>query len=711
MALSKKLSLLGAAALMAIGVGATLSYTKATKSVVETSAAASEGGYTKITLDLTGCNWKHYTLWLDNFGYADGYDQDRRNEFIESYYVNKVDDWNAQRTTKGYHYWSDGVNLATDFSNAVGVFALPSWITYCSIEAQNGDTSLNFNYLNNLNTASNNPTKITNGVGNSINIRTWHDGSNFGWTVSVTEESNQFSSFTIYRKYLSSSAGVKTADSVTAYQYYLPNVGEVPEVAQHTTDGVWYQGTTYENAVTVFSTTSIIKTTTDKYLVAKYIRQPHVYTITYDRNKDNGVQATQSKTEDINVNAYTPGTAPLNTADWNPSFAKRFKEWNTHYTGGGATYLSGATISSNASFYLYYIEDWLYFRYRVDSGSWINLTQNDEGKGSDVQTQFAPASAQTLSLHGKLYFQYSTDNSNWNDLDGISFEGNYGTHVGIELETVDTIYLKVMNNNTYVCYVPGISERSILICDSPTAEEGDQYDMVGTSDTQTVTMTTIVIYKGQYVRRCYKGTPWQTYLQGGGESVAFENLEGSPAVRCKATGVYTIYNQRGGGEWWDIVVTCDYNATAILVSSIMRDSLEAVCHNDGNTPMSSLIAAWGSTEESGIWCEYADHSSHVQNRINGQLQNVDDNEDVIELREKYDYILSKYGNLKDGDNKPLFENFMDRSVTPLGANNPLSIMFDTSNGNSNATLIIVITIASLSVLGGYIFIRRRKAAK
>ena len=707
MTLSKKLSLLGAAALMSIGVGATLSYTKATKSVVETSAAASEGGYTKITLDLTGCNWSHYTLWLNDFGYAEGYDQDRRNEFIESYYVNKVDDWNAQRTTKGYHYWSGGVNLATDFSNAVGVFALPSWITYCSIEAQNGDTSLNFNYLNNLNTASNNPTKITNGVGNSINIRTWHDGSNFGWTVSVTEESNQFSSFTIYRKYLSSSAAVETADSVTSYQYYLPSVGEVPEIAQHTTDGKWYQGTTYENAVIEFSTTSIIKTTSDKNVVAKYTREPHVYTITYDRNKNNGVKATQSKTEDISVNAYTPGTTPLNTADWSPSFAKRFKEWNTHYTGSGATYLAGATINANASFYLYYIEDWLSFRYSLDNEHWVNLVQNDTDKPSGVQVQFTPSSKQALHANSLIYLQYSDDQgSNWNTLTGVSFGGNYDTTTGIEEETFDTIYLKVTDSNTYECWVPGISERTILVCEAPDSNTGTWYSMYGKTSTQTETTVPVYIKEGQYLRRGYGRNAYETYLISSKDYLAFESVEGELAIKCLITGVYNVYNQAGEfNNWHDVVVERVDDLSAAFVASLMSDELEATCDDGGNTSMSSLIATWGSTDSTGIRGQYNKQPDIVKAMISGVTNHdCDSDTDVIEFREKYDYILSKYGTTQ-------LNNFMGRSITPLGTNNPLSIMFDATNGNSNATLIIVITIASLSVLGGYIFIRRRKATK
>ena len=139
MTLSKKLSLLGAAALMAIGVGATLSYTKASKSVVETSATSADGDMT--TIVIADNDWGFRTLWLDNFSYASGYNQALRNDYFDSAFGDESESWDKGGTTLAHHYYGTGVNLCAGGSSGPYTFLIPAWRTDFRISVQRSKES------------------------------------------------------------------------------------------------------------------------------------------------------------------------------------------------------------------------------------------------------------------------------------------------------------------------------------------------------------------------------------------------------------------------------------------------------------------------------------------------------------------------------------------------------------------------------------------
>ena len=433
-----------------------------------------------------------------------------------------------------------------------------------------------------------------------------------------------------------------------------------------------------------------------------------VYTITYDRNMQTGLQETQQKDVGVSVNAYTPGTSPLNASGWNPSFAKRFVHWNTSYDDKGVTYLAGGTINVDNSFYLYYIEDWYKFRYRVDDGSWINLVQNDEGKGDGVKAQFAPSTAQTLPLHGKLSFQYSANNgSTWNDLNSVSFSGNYDSTEGIELMTVDTIYLKVMSTDTYVCWVPGISDRTICVFDTSSATTGGTpYTMRGDGDSQTVTTVDVYIEKGQFVKRGYSGNyTYGTYFAGGtgNAGTAFSQVGSDTAVECLVTGVYTVYNQKGEySNWKDLWFTRNEAASAKALAQQFNTIIGAMCTsiNSGSKGLSDLQNIWGSKSGTTLYKHFNNQYTATMNYFTGATATSD--EDILACIEKYNYIENKYGTTA-------LPNFLGRSdsyKSAPGFASPLNFV-----GNNSNTLIVVVLVSSSIVaagVGGFFLLRKRK---
>ena len=435
------------------------------------------------------------------------------------------------------------------------------------------------------------------------------------------------------------------------------------------------------------------------------------YSITYHRNNGTSLSYTaDTKTPGSSYTIRTPGTAPLNASGWNPTTYKRFLRWNTTSEGTGVNYSAGATYTTDASLELYYIEEWYQYRYRVDSGSWITLSENNEGKGEGIKVQFAPSSAQSLPLHGKLYFQYSSNGgSNWNDLTSITFEGNYNTTTGIELSTLDTIYLKITDSNTYKCWVPGISDRTVCVFDSSSATTGGTpYTMKGDGDNQTVTVEEVTINKGQFVKRGYGGNyTYGSYFAGGTGTAAscFSQVGSDTAVQCTKTGVYTVYNQKGEySNWNDLWFTRNEEASAKYLAqqfnSIIGDICTAVI--SGSKGLSDLQNAWGSKSGTALY-----------NHFNGQIaatlayfstSTTTSDADILACIAKYDYIERKYGTTALPD-------FLSRNngYTANGQGSILITLFG-ENGNNTKTLLSVVIISTISALsvGGYFLLRKKK---
>lgn len=517
----------------------------------------------------------------------------------------------------------------------------------------------------------------------------------------------QYSSVTLNKQ--SGTGGSSSARAV--YGTSMPSI-TLPTREGYTFGGYFTgtsgSGTQYYNA-NGSSTRNWNLTDTTKTLYAKWT--PTVYTITYDRNKNNGLQATQSKNYGTNVTAYTPGQSPINASGWDPSPYRRFMHWNTEYTDSGANYSAGQTISTNASFTLYYIEDWYDFRYSIDSGSsWIALAHNDAGKGEGVTAQFAPATAQNLPLHAFITFQYSANGgSTWTNLSSVTFEAgcNYNTTTGIQLATIDTIYLKYLDSGSFSCYVPGISDRTIAVFDSSSATTGGTpYTMRGNGDNETVTTLDVPIEKGQFVKRGYDGNyTYGTYFAGGTGNAAscFSQVGSDTAVECLKTGVYTVYNQKGSyGNWADVYFTRNEEASAKLLAQKFNSIIETICNGvvGGSKSLSDLQSAWGSNSSSTLYKHFSGQFTETMAYF--KTNSTTSDADILACVARYDYIVKKYGTTALPD-------FLSRNngytANPEGSK---LLMSFTNKDTSKIVIITIISVISVSVIGGYFFIKKCK---
>lgn len=431
------------------------------------------------------------------------------------------------------------------------------------------------------------------------------------------------------------------------------------------------------------------------------------YTVTYDRNLGDGsAQATQSKTYGIDVNALTPGQGGLSAQAWNPSQYHYFKHWNTASDDSDAVIEAGATIGSDVDFTLYYIEDWYEYRYTINGGSPVNMSNKSDTGG--VLKQFSPSSAQELPLHGMLQFQVNRhDGNGWVNIN-VNYESgsNYNTTTGIQLATIDTIYLKLCSNEVYNVWVPGISERTIKITHDGS---GTAYTMKGNGDNECVTVGYVYAQVGDVLEAEYMGSAYKVWLDD--DSTGFKNSgatwEASTGVVCTEAGAYTVYLKKGSGEWHNVWISRNEEASAKHFAQLFNSSIASICTGiqGGTKSLSDLKTVWGATVASGLYKDYSEYSDATKAYFTGGTATED--ADILACIAKYNYVINKYGTSQ-------LPNFMGRSdsyKTAIRSFNPFS-MIDGEDGGDNATTIIIIIAASVSLLSitalSILLVKKRK---
>ena len=525
-----------------------------------------------------------------------------------------------------------------------------------------------------------------------------------GWSSSTGQTSTAYAKMvpTTSTVNFDNDGGTGPTSVVATYGSAMPALPSMPTKEGNTFDGYYTAknggGTKYYNANGT-SAKNWDKTGTQT-LYAKWIAA--VYTITYDRNLNTGLQATQNKTHGTNVNAYTPGTSPLTAAGWSPSQFKRFKNWNTAWDGSGDTVNASATISSNASFMLYYQEEWYSYRFKINNGSYNYLTYNDSGMPSGVTAQFQSPSI-FLPLNGLFTFEYSVDGgSNYQAISISSYEGNYDPTTGIKMQTTDTVYLKANNNGTYSVWVPGISDRSVAICNTYNASSGIPYSMVSDGYTQTKTPSPINVSKGKYLRLGLYGTLHETYLSG--PSNYFCQINPNWSIECLLTGAYTVYNLAGDySNWNDISAVRDEAASAKYLAQLFNQAITNICTGitAGTSDLEDLQNAWGSKVGSALFEEFNNQTNDTMAYFK---KNASSDPDIVDCVTRYDYIINKYGTAALPD---FLGRNNDYSENPKGA--AISALLGHNIESTNAiVIVVVVSLVAVTTIGGYFYLRRKK---
>ena len=660
-------------------------------------------------------NNDQHTDEANRWSYYDG------NSFsANSYNFFDNNDWGSCSSSKDY---LNGYYLIGNFSSS-------SWDMANAKAADSSTVSGNVASWSSVSLAANDQFKVCyyNMGGTYDYQNNGFDGrhANFTWTTPYASNNVKCTAAGTYKIFLTSSYKVAANKDVTITYYERRNsstssakttTGNTDIALSTTLSGKFpsytgysikeYRSGSYTGTVITLESTY---PTADMSVYAIY--QIQTFNIKYYRN--NGAQQevsyTQTKNYGQSVNILYPGAPAMSDASWDPSSFKYFVHWNTERNDSGATYTKMQPYSTNAALTLYYIEDWYGYRYSIDGGSnWIDLVHNDAGKGEGVMVQFAPATAQVLPLHSFITFQYY-DGSIWRNLtSNVTFEGNYNTTTGIQLETNDTIYLKILDGGTYSCWVPGISDRTICVFDSSSATSGGTpYTMKGAGDNQTVTTMDVVIEKSQYVRRGYDGNyTYGTYYAGGTGDAAlcFQQYGDNVAVQCLKTGVYTVYNKAGThGSWADVWFTRNEPESAKYLARKFNTIISAICTDivGGSKTLSNLQAAWGSNSSSELYKHFNGQITATMDYFKTTATTSDT--DILACVARYDYIIRKYGTTALPD-------FLSRnngySASGQGA---IRIALFGKTADSTNTVLVVTIISTLTIVGvgGYFLLRRKK---
>ena len=175
------------------------------------------------------------------------------------------------------------------------------------------------------------------------------------------------------------------------------------------------------------------------------------------------------------------------------------------------------------------------------------------------------------------------------------------------------------------------------------------------------------------------------------------NSESSSTFIANAGGAIMRYNKTSGQDRFRYYKTTSYGSQqpvqlykkveAYTIANFVSDwntATNAACSNPDADNTTAIKNAW-----SGIKANYLKLSEADQAKVA-----AGEDPTPASLIERYDHIVARYA----------LENFMNRSVTPSPRINVLSTM----NDNGSIAIIVIVSLLSVTAIGGYFFIRRRK---
>ena len=214
------------------------------------------------------------------------------------------------------------------------------------------------------------------------------------------------------------------------------------------------------------------------------------------------------------------------------------------------------------------------------------------------------------------------------------------------------------------------------------ASSGSNY--LKTSDTINGESSFILNSDGTVVAQ---GTYTRNYMR-------YNNTSTSNLFACYAstgtTGDLVTFYKKSGGE-----------ATVTATSGLL-DVLDAAMTYDDGTYTLNLCDASGSTFNSSAWTSLGNNftSSIKSSNQLAYARSSETGNEVEQFLACYDYVVGKYGESYD-----FLGRIASGKIAASSRIAPLSII----NGNGNAVaIIVIISMISVTAIGGYFFIRKRK---
>ena len=375
------------------------------------------------------------------------------------------------------------------------------------------------------------------------------------------------------------------------------------------------------------------------------------YTISYDSNGGTGTMSD------------TTGTAPeVQACSFTAPAGKEFDRWNTSSDGTGIDYSVGDVASANVT--LYAIWKNVSEKLVIDAtylGITEEVTEQTSYEATDgIHYEVSPSSG------NKFKPQNSSGNNRFSEEPAILIgkSGAYIINTDAYDKAIDNI--KVFSNtgaSTSVVVAVGFGTTS-AVTDSLTG--GTTLD----------TNNKVYTYNPANANVDYYYFKLQI--------TSAHNAQVQIQITFKDTTSYTA---------------ADF-ATEFLAT--LSTGSSHVCVADGSTNLSSLKAAWKTL--AGKWGDVSDPTS-ITNAVASESGN-----DYQKTKALYIYIAEKY-NTQLQDSELTDYNFM--GLTGLNPRSSARVsIFDTNTESGGPTLAIIIaSILSLTVVGGYFVIRKRKFTK
>ena len=192
-------------------------------------------------------------------------------------------------------------------------------------------------------------------------------------------------------------------------------------------------------------------------------------------------------------------------------------------------------------------------------------------------------------------------------------------------------------------------------------------------------------------------------------SISYDTAEDATSILCSAgTKGLTLNTSSGQFRYYSnafvqlykLVESSEANAYAAEFLELMSTGANPACVADGSSDIEDLKVAWAI-----LFADFND-LSNADKQLFTQGSADESGDDIAKTLALYDYVCGKYGtNLESQDCNNY--NFMSRSVTPIGGQNLLLNTVIGNNANT-ITVIVIISLVSVTAIGGYFFIKRRQ---
>ena len=196
------------------------------------------------------------------------------------------------------------------------------------------------------------------------------------------------------------------------------------------------------------------------------------------------------------------------------------------------------------------------------------------------------------------------------------------------------------------------------------------------------------------------------------ETAPFSDESWNGAYSANPVGLYFDTTDHVVAENETIVFSFSCSVNSIFVSSVairyLDYSLEQWCQNFLNNY--TCDASGTNAPDADDWLSFGLSFLELDSDLRLIAKNTSANESgtiIEQAMAKYDYIVAKYADVLDSNDNPVYEDFIERNPAPLGGSRAL--LGSTFGDNTNTiAAIVIISLVSVTAIGGYFFIKRRE---